>query len=197
MKSAPLVLASRSAGRAALLRGAGYAFEQVGADIPEPPPDAGEILTRYVRRLARLKAKVVADRFPDAWVLGADTALILQGRIVGKPATLRAATAMLTALAGRTHRICSAACLIGPRDRGGRRSHQASVDTAWVTLRDWPAARIRAHVALSEPLHWAGAYAVQDPESCAIVARIRGDLATVIGLPLTKLQQNASSLFQE
>ncbi len=196
MRSAPLILASRSPARAALLCGAGYTFEQVVADCPEPPPAPGESLTRYVRRLARLKAETVAERFPAAWVLGADTALILEGRIIGKPADLRSATAMLMALAGRTHRICSAACLAGPCDRNGRRAFHTTVDTAWVTLRDWPAPRIRAHVALTTPVHWAGAYAVQDPVSCAIVARIRGDLATVIGLPMTKLHRGASSLFQ-
>lgn len=197
MKFAPLILASRSPARAALLRGAGYVFRQVVADIAEPPPAPGEALMRYVRRLARLKAEAVASGHPDAWVLGADTALILDGRIVGKPATLRAAGVMLAALAGRTHRICSAACLIGPRDRHGRRTTHNTVDTAWVTMRDWPATRIRAHVALTKPLHWAGAYAAQDPVSCSIVARIRGDLATVIGLPMTKLQCRASSLFQK
>ena len=196
MKTPPLILASRSPARAALLRGAGCTFQQVVAHIPEPPPAPGEALMRYVRRLARLKAEAVAERFPESWVLGADTALILNGRIIGKPANLRAAVAMLTMLAGRTHRICSAACLIGPRDRHGRRPAHSTVDTAWVTMHDWSATRIRAHVALTRPLHWAGAYAVQDSVSCAIVARIRGDLATVIGLPMTKLQHNASWLFQ-
>jgi len=196
MRSAPLILASRSPARAALLRGAGCAFEQVVAHVPEPPPAPGETLGRYVGRLARLKAEPVAGRFPDAWLLGADTALTLDGRIVGKPASLGAAVTMLETLAGRTHRICSAACLIGPRDRNGRRVVSGGVETAWVTLRAWPAARIKAHVALTQPLHWAGAYAVQDPVSCAIVARIRGDLATVIGLPMTKLDLTASSLFQ-
>ena len=196
MKTPPLILASRSPARAALLRGAGCEFQQVVAHIPEPPPAPGETLVRYVRRLAKLKATAVAERFPGAWVLGADTALILNGRIVGKPANLRASVAMLAMLAGRTHRICSAACVVAPSDRNGRRAMYNTVDTAWVTLRDWPATRIRAHVALTQPLHWAGAYAVQDALSCSIVARIRGELATVIGLPMTKLQRNASSLFQ-
>ena len=196
MRSAPLILASRSPARAALLRGADCTFRQVVAHVAEPPPATGEALGRYVRRLARLKAEAVAERFPDAWVLGADTALILDGHIVGKPASLNAAVTMLKALAGRTHRICSAACLISPLDRNGRRAVSGGVETAWVTLREWPASRIKAHVALTQPLHWAGAYAVQDPVSCAIVARIRGDLATVIGLPMGKLNLTASSVFQ-
>jgi predicted house-cleaning NTP pyrophosphatase (Maf/HAM1 superfamily) len=63
------------------------------------------------------------------------------------------------------------------------------VDTAHVRLRRWPLARLRRHVALTRPLHWAGAYAVQDPLSAALVERIDGDLATVIGLPMEKLDR--------
>jgi septum formation protein len=189
MQKPPIILASRSKARAALLRGAGYRFKQVVSDIPEPPPAPGAALGAYVRRLARLKAMAVARRFPDAWIIGADTALVLEARIIGKPRDHRAAVSMLRALGGRTHRICSAVCVVAPTDRSGRRTTRTAVDTARVTLRHWPDVRLRAHVATTRPVHWAGAYAVQDPVSCAIVERIRGDLATVIGLPMKKLER--------
>ena len=189
MKKPTLVLASRSKARAALLRGAGYRFAQVVSNIPEPAPNPGATLGAYVRRLARIKAMAVAKRFPESWVIGADTALLLETRIIGKPRDCRDAVNMLRALAGRTHRICSAVCIVAPRDRTGRRAVRTRVDTARVTLRNWPVVRLRAHVAATRPIHWAGAYAVQHPASCAIVERIRGDLATVIGLPMEKLER--------
>lgn len=187
MKRPSIVLASRSKARAALLRGAGLRFRQIVSDVPEPPPTRGTPLRAYVQELARDKARAVAARFPKAWVIGCDTALILDNRILGKPRNERDAVQMLGRLAGRTHRISSAACLISPADLRGRRRERILVASALVTLRDWSPERIGRHVRATRPLNWAGAYAVQDPVSSAIVARIRGDLATVIGLPLERL----------
>lgn len=187
MSRPAIILASRSEGRAALLRGAGIRFAREASDVPEPPPAAGVRLPAYVAGLARLKARAVAPRFPHAWVIGCDTALVLDGRILGKPRDLADAADMLVALAGRTHRISSAVCVIAPADRQGRRRERTAMDTAWVTLRAWSATRIRTHVLATRPLNWAGAYAVQHPVSSAIVAKIRGDLATVIGLPMDPL----------
>ena len=185
-----IVLASRSAGRAALLLAAGYRFRQIPADIKEPKAPRGAHLERYVLGLAALKARAVAARHPRAIVVGADTALILGRSVVGKPASLHEAALMLRRLGGRTHRISSAACVIFPAPRGtARRREVTLVDTAFVKLRHWPDASIRRFAALTRPLAWAGAYAVQDPLSSAIVENIRGDLATVIGLPIRQLQR--------
>lgn len=185
-----LILASHSRGRAALLNAAGYAFRQIPSNAHEPAPPHGTHLDRYVVDLAILKAQTVAIRHPRATVIGADTALIFDRTIIGKPATLAGAARMLAGLTGRTHRISSAACVIFPESKpGGTRRVVTLVDTAWVTLRNWSPARLRRHVALTRPLAWAGAYAVQDPRSAAIVARIRGDLATVIGLPMEPLDR--------
>ncbi len=150
----------------------------------------GAHLERYVMELAVLKAKAVAARFPEAIVIGADTALILGRQVIGKPDTLADARRMLASLGGRSHRISSAACVIVPASsRCGKRRVVRLVDTAHVILRKWSPERIRSHVALTRPLSWAGAYAVQDPYSAAIVERIEGDLATVIGLPMAKLEK--------
>lgn len=182
-----LILASQSAGRAALLKAAGYRFRQIPSNIHEPEPPEGTHLERYVLELAILKARAVAARHPDAIVIGADTALILGRRIIGKPDTLAEACRMLAELGGRRHRISSAACVILPSQAGKPRVMKR-VDTAYVILRKWSPARIKQHVALTRPLSWAGAYAVQNPLSAAIVERIEGDLATVIGLPMGKLE---------
>lgn len=183
-----VILASQSKGRAALLAGAGYRFRQIPSLVDEPEPAEGAHLERHVLELAILKAEAVAALHPDAIVIGADTALILGRRIIGKPDTLADARLMLGKLCGRTHRISSAACLIFPR----RRRVVKIVDTAHVVLRKWTPERIRAHVRLTKPLSWAGAYAVQDPLSAAIVERIEGDLATVIGLPMRALERALS-----
>lgn len=140
--------------------------------------------------LAVMKARTAAVRHPRSIVIGADTALILGRAVVGKPANLPAAVRILRRLGGRTHRISSAACVIFPAPPGSaRRREVALVDTAFVKLRRWPDAAIRRFASLTRPLAWAGAYAVQDPLSSAIVESIRGDLATVIGLPIRQLQR--------
>jgi septum formation protein len=185
-----IILASQSKARAALLMAAGYRFRQAPSGIDEPEPVDGTDLDDHVRELARLKAEAVAQRYPAAAVIGADTALILGRQIIGKPASLAEAVRMLGRLGGRTHRISSAACVILPgRGKTGGRRVVELADTAHVRLRAWPAARLRAHVALTRPLNWAGAYAVQDALSAAIVERIDGDPATVIGLPMEKLDR--------
>ncbi len=167
------------------MKAAGYRFRQIPSRITEPAPPQGGHLERYVLHLACLKAEAVAIRHPGAIVIGADTALILDGAIIGKPGTLKEACRMLAKLGGRTHRISSAACVIFPGDSAtGRRRTVRMVDTARVSLRKWSPERLRPFVALTRPLKWAGAYAVQDPLSAAIVKQIEGDLATVIGLPM-------------
>lgn len=184
-----LILASHSKGRAALLKAAGYRFRQIPSRLDEPAPHDGARLERYVVELALLKAEAVAIHHPKAVVIGTDTALIFGRKIIGKPDSLSDAVWMLQSLSGRTHRISSAACVILPESPQGTRRVVTLVDTAWVTLRRWPLERLRRHVALTRPLAWAGAYAVQDPHSAAIVSRIRGDLATVIGLPMQALDR--------
>jgi len=190
-----LILASQSKGRAALLKAAGYRFRQIPSRIKEPPPPEGAPLEHYVLELAILKAKAIAEKYPDAVVIGADTALILGRNVIGKPKTLTDARRMLAALGGRKHRISSAVCIIFPkRSLSGKTRILKAVDTAYVTLRKWTPDRIRTHVALTRPLSWAGAYAVQDPFSAAIVERIDGDLATVIGLPWAKMEKTLRHL---
>ena len=185
-----LILASQSKGRAALLTGAGIRFHQIPSKALEPAPAKGESLERHVLALACLKAEAVARLYPRAIVIGADTALIFENKIVGKPKSLADARRMLAQLGRQPHRISSAACVLIPAKTKGKPPRQVKlVESATVTLRRWSPARIRRHVARTRPLVWAGAYAVQDPYSAAIVKAIEGDLAPVIGLPLASLMR--------
>jgi septum formation protein len=180
-----LILASRSTARAQLLRAAGYRFTQHPAAVSEPSASPRSRLRAHALKLARMKAEAVAARYPRAFVIGADTALACDGRIFGKPADLAEAVRMLRRLAGRTHRICSAICVVAPADGASQRRILTAADTARVTLRKWTPQRLARHVAQTRPVRWAGAYALQEEGSAAIVLAIKGDPATVIGLPLT------------
>ena len=183
--SKELILASESQARAHLLQAAGYRFRQMPSGIAEPVPLRNVALSAHLIRLARWKAAAVAARHPDAYVLGADTALVMARRLIGKPRTLGEAADILTALAGQTHEIKTAVCVIAPAGRAGlNRGLLTGLDTAHVTLRAWSIGRIRRHVAATQPLAWAGAYAVQEKGSAVIVSRIEGDPSTVIGLPI-------------
>lgn len=182
-----LILASQSAGRARILRGAGYRFRQVASHADETIPlSLG--LEDAVQELARRKAEAVAGRFPDCWVLGSDTALDLDGRVIGKARDLADASRMLRRLCGRTHRISTAICVIAPATPRGCRRMRAGVDTARVTLRAWKSDQIRRYVRAVRPLACAGAYAVQE-DGAAIVERMDGDPSTVIGLPVSLLDR--------
>ena len=193
-----LILASQSKGRAALLKGAGVRFRQIPSKAVEPAPARGENLERHVLALACMKAEAVARLYPRAIVIGADTALILNGKIIGKPKSLAEARRMLAQLGRQPHRISSAACVIIPSKTKGKPPRRMKlVESATVTLRRWSPARIRQHVARTRPLVWAGAYAVQDPYSAAIVKAIEGDLAPVIGLPLASLMRTLRTLVVE
>lgn len=185
-----LILASQSKGRAALLTSAGYKFRQIPSNTFEPAPTKGENLERHVLSLACLKAEAVARQFPHDIIIGADTALILGDKIIGKPKSLADARRMLAQLGRQPHQISSAACIILPSKNKTRPSRRIKlVESAIVKLRQWTPARIQRHVAITRPLDWAGAYAVQDPHSAAIIEHIQGDLAPVIGLPMKALMK--------
>ena len=174
--AAPLVLASASPRRAELMRLAGYVFTVAHADLDETPL-AGEAPAIYVRRLAEAKAAAVAADRPEAVVLGADTTVVVDGAILGKPADAAEATAMLERLQGRAHDVLTGVAVIGP---AGRHSAVA-VTRVWFAAMS--AAEIAAYVASGEPMDKAGAYAIQGLAS-RYVTRIDGSHPNVVGLPM-------------
>lgn len=170
-----LVLASASPRRSELLRAAGIAFEALAVDIDETPL-ADERPEAHVRRLAEQKARTAYARRPDAAVLGADTTVVVDDRILGKPRDADDAAAMLRLLSGREHQVLTAVCVI---------TAAAVVEVActrvWFsTLSDQ---EIAWYVASGEPMDKAGAYAIQGLAS-RFVTRIEGSYSNVVGLPV-------------
>jgi septum formation protein len=169
------VLASASPRRRELLGQLGLRFTVAAADIDETPHPA-EAPEAYVLRLAREKARAVAGRFPGAWVLAADTTVVLGPELLGKPRDEAEARAMLARLSGRTHEVHTGVALAG-------RAEEALVVRTRVTFRTLSAGEIAWYAGTGEPLDKAGAYAVQG-KGGFLVAAVEGSPTNVIGLPL-------------
>jgi len=171
-----LILASASPRRAELLTAAGIAFTTAPADIDERVlPD--ELAEAHVKRLAEAKARAVAAGHPGALVLGADTVVVLDGRILGKPRDTAEAAEMLRALAGRTHEVWTGVALVS----GGGAEVEAACTRVWFTA--MTEAEVDAYVATGEPMDKAGAYGIQGRAS-RYVDRIDGSYTNVVGLPV-------------
>ena len=179
----PLILASASPRRQTLLELLGMPFTVRAAEVDEAPRP-GEPPEVTARRLSQEKARAVAQTLSAGLVLAADTLVVLDGEILGKPADPAAATAMLRRLRGRAHQVLSAFTLI---DAASRREHTEVVATR-VWMRNYSEAEIAAYVASGDPMDKAGAYAIQDPEF-APVARLEGCPASVMGLPLCRVDR--------
>lgn len=175
--SVPLLLASASPRRAELLRAAGIPFDVFPADVDERQ-HAGEDASTYVQRLAAAKAAHVANTHPGRTVLGADTTVVVDGDVLGKPRDAAEAVAMLERLSGRSHLVLTGVCLIGP---DGRTQRAVAVTT--VDFRPLTAAEIEQYVASGEPMDKAGGYAIQGGAG-RFVAQTDGDYDNVVGLPV-------------
>jgi septum formation protein len=172
-----LVLASASPRRHALLAAVGVKFEIVESGIDETR-DPRESASTYAERIARAKALHVAQRIPDALVLGADTVVELRDMILLKPADAPDARRMLRALSGETHTVVTAYAVA----RAGRLVDSAPV-TARVTFRRLSDDEIDSYVATGEPFDKAGSYGIQGVAANFIVA-VEGGRDTVMGLPV-------------
>ena len=171
-----LILASASPRRAALLCEAGYVFDVEPAHVDESAL-AGEHARAYVLRVAAVKARAIAPMYPDDVVLAADTTVVVDGEMLGKPADDDEATAMLVRLSGRTHEVLTGVVII----RAGRESSEA-VSTR-VRFRPLTAAEIEGYVASGEPHDKAGGYGVQGL-AARFVESVEGSYSNVVGLPV-------------
>jgi septum formation protein len=174
-----LYLASQSPRRRQLLEQLGVAFTLLEVDVPEVRAEHEPALD-YVSRVAREKAgagllEVVAQ--PGAVVLGADTEVVLDGEVFGKPADAAHARDMLRRLSGRTHQAVSAVWLVS----AGREEHAMSVSE--VTFAPLDEAAITRYIQTGEPFGRAGAYAIQG-HAAAFIRRLDGSYSGVMGLPL-------------
>ncbi len=173
-----LYLASGSPRRAELLAQIGVPFTVLKAPDIDETVNAGEPSRDYVARMAREKAAAGRANAPGPEpVLGADTAVVLDDRVLGKPGDDGQALAMLRDLQGREHRVLCAVCLIA-----GGEQRVALSDTR-VRLRALDEARLRAYVATGEGRDKAGAYGIQGL-GAALVASLSGSYSGVVGLPL-------------
>ncbi len=174
----PLVLASASPRRLALLAQIGVAPQAVlPAELDETPHHA-EIPPLLARRLAAAKAEAVAALRPDALVLAADTVVGLGRRILPKAETPEEVAACLKLLSGRRHRVLTGLCLVAP---GGKKA-QRVVETA-VQFKRLSAAEIAGYVAAGEGIGKAGGYAIQG-RADLFVTQLQGGYSNVVGLPL-------------
>lgn len=173
-----LILASSSPRRQELLREAGIVFEVDPAHINEDQYP-GEPALEYTCRLARQKAQAVAQRHPRRSVLGADTIVVVDQEVLGKPRDPADAVRMLRMLSGRSHSVTTAVCLILPSGDKETRS-----STTQVYFRMLAEQEIQQYVAGGEPMDKAGAYAIQGGAS-RWTDRIEGEYSNVVGLPLS------------
>ena len=181
-----LVLASTSPRRYQILALLGLPFLMV-------PPASREVLSgarppaQEALHQARQKAASLVSRFPDAVILGSDTLINLDGRLIGKPSSLDDARAILQRLRGRTHDVVTAVSIL----------HQSknvdAVETARVTIRDFTDTELDAYLATGDPLDKAGAYAIQGAGR-DLVASLDGDYLAVVGLPLKAVAEGLAKL---
>jgi septum formation protein len=194
-----LVLASASPRRQELLRNAGISFTVQVADVDETPL-AGEGACECAERLAREKALKVWQTRRRDMVLGADTVVVVDGTMLGKPADSQDAARMLRLLSGRTHQVITGVCVImplgvqhpvlgalqpgvAPESVTGAMELRAASETTTVTMINISDEEILGYVASGEPMDKAGAYAIQGRAS-RWIPRIEGDYSNVVGLPV-------------
>jgi len=177
----PIVLASTSPRRIDILTQAGVVFRAVAPEIEErPPAPLGPL--RYVAWAAAAKANAVASRAPGAIVVAADTEVVRDRRIYGKPNDRRQAAAFLRSLSGRRHQVYTAVHVID--GRSGCQAH--GISRTDVTMRELSSSVIDAYVRTGEAQDKAGAYAIQG-EGHRLVRSIRGPYDNVVGMPMRLL----------
>lgn len=175
-----IVLASQSPRRRELLGKMGLEFTARSPEIDEEAI-TGLPAEELVKALSREKALHIArDEAPDAIVIGSDTVVVLDGEILGKPDSEEQAVAMLTALSGRSHEVCTGITVC----QGDRVDSQAEVTK--VTFRSLTQEEIRQYVATGEPMDKAGSYGIQG-YGALLVEGIQGDYSSVVGLPVCRL----------
>ena len=174
-----IVLASQSPRRAELLRMLGFEFDVVPADIDETYT-AAETGPVHAQRLAREKAEAIARRQPDAVVVGSDTVVVVDGDVLGKPASNDKAVEMLMRLQGRTHQVATGiAIAVGARVTD-------EIEVVDVKFRPFDRRTAEAYVETGEPMDKAGAYGIQGYGS-SLVEWVRGDYFAVMGLPVQRM----------
>lgn len=177
----PIVLASGSPRRRELLTDLGLTFTVHPSPLEEPKPETNESPLDYVKRMAKLKTLDIARHYTGQTVLGADTIVVLNDRIMGKPVDDSHALEMLTTLSGDTHQVITGFCMVMPD--GIRITKAISTD---VDMRSSTEMELKGYIATGEPADKAGAYAIQGIGTFLVTA-IRGSYTNVVGLPVARV----------
>jgi septum formation protein len=176
-----IILASQSPRRRYLLERAGLQFAVIPSRLDEASVNA-ETPDDYVRELAQAKAMDIARMHPDSWIIGADTVVVAESRILGKPDSTAQARDMLRRLSGRMHQVLTGYCIC--RLTGNRLfSDVVRTDVLFKTLTD---DEIEWYIRTGEPFDKAGAYAIQGIGTF-LVKRINGSYTNVVGLPVCEV----------
>ncbi|ANB59917.1 Maf family protein [Anoxybacteroides amylolyticum] len=181
-----LILASSSPRRRQLLEMAGLRFDVLVSEIDEQI-QSNESPEQIVQTLAVQKAKAVQPTNPNAYIIGADTIVVYNGQILGKPKTTEEAHEMLRALSGKTHDVFTGVAIISP--------HEETTFVEWTEVTFWELTEeeIAAYIETGEPMDKAGAYGIQG-RGALFVKRIVGDYYAVMGLPLAKTVRELAKL---
>ncbi|RIL06065.1 MAG: septum formation protein Maf [Proteobacteria bacterium] len=176
-----IILASASPRRRELLEGLGLRFKVEPADCDESILP-GESPKEMVSRLAAMKAQSLSKRYPEAWIVGADTTVVLDGAILGKPESAEEAASMLGKLSGRWHVVWGGVALIN----SAKGISHVECHFSEVEMEPMPPEMIAAYVHSCEPMDKAGSYAIQGI-GAALVAQVKGSYTNVVGLNLNAL----------
>jgi len=184
-----LILASQSPRRKTLLSQTGHKFSVIPANIEEPPPGQDQTPESYAQHVARLKAEQVARRFPDRWVIGADTIVVINNQILGKPVSPADARRMLRQLGGHCHRVMTGCAIICKQQI----NRFLATITTQVTFKPLSTREIDWYISSGEPFDKAGAYAIQE-KGAQLVRKINGSYTNVVGLPVCEVVEFLNSI---
>jgi septum formation protein len=181
VKNSRLILASKSPRRRYLLEQAGLEFSVIPSNFKENsmPLSSPE---SYVRRLAEAKAKDISQKYPDSWVIGADTIVFIANAMLGKPGTRSEARQMLRSLSGKTHQVLTGYCICC---KATDRLFSETIVTD-VCFKELTELQIDWYIESGEPFDKAGAYAIQGIGTF-LVKRIHGSYTNVVGLPICEV----------
>ena len=191
-KMARIILASSSPRRKELLEQVGLKFEIFSPDIDESV-HVGESADHYVQRLAEQKAQAILAQFPDAIVIAADTSLVLDHKIIGKPESKQHAFEIWTALSDRQHDVLSGVCVLS--SQCDPNTIQSMVVRTKVYFQKLSQLDMEQYWATGEPIGKAGAYAIQG-YAAQFIQRIEGSYSNVVGLPLYETLQLLKNIDQ-
>ncbi|MDZ7761967.1 MAG: Maf family protein [Desulfovermiculus sp.] len=184
--SKPIVLASASPRRQALLTGLGICFHVQACHLSEPNPTPGESAREYVRRMAEFKARAVAKQKMPGVILAADTVVVVGEEILGKPKSVPQALDMLTSLNACTHSVLTGCCLVDQSTQSAGKQEFAVCTQ--VTFSRHSSDILTAYARTGEPMGKAGGYAIQGI-GAFLVSHIHGSYSNVVGLPLSQTVQ--------